>query len=839
MAYVRNNQGVIGQVLDKDLDRAIKQWGYTHVTDAEVSAERTATNDAQAVQKEAASHPIQTAAEGAVKGAVDVFTAIPRAVAGGVEAVAGPNAVTEAVGGMTGENALAALHTMGSGMVGPIESQATTDAYMQSAKERAAANPVSAFAGELGGSVAGFGPLGKVAGVAAGTAGKVSAGVAGKAASLAAESAVVGGTMGVAGAAEDAHHHASYLRGQQALVAAGLGTVFAGGLLLGGKVVGKAFAGRRAPKSELPDLEIPAAEPYARKPYAPEPEPVIGDLELPSRRGTRAPEPEPALELPVRKMDALEKPITAPDLAPAGGSDIPQTQAFPRRTRYARGARDVLEPEYAETELPIGGRPGANVEVEELRSALNGEALNSKRRADKVAKLMEVAPEGAHPDWVRNMTSDQRYAMTEYLGLPEASEHTWKAFEDALAHREGYVPDGGKWALRGETLDELAAKAPANAPAAPYQPGAGINYQPEPPPEVALAAPETPYRGPYGGPAPSDAAIGESAYGAVEAAARPRASARAQWEGVLTMAGKAAAYRTIGYWPTKTILGGAKIAGGVGSKLLKLANRGGSLALDAVDYALQQGQKLPGNWTEAMAATAGAQAHKFMSKGETPETAFAESQKHLTALQADNGALIRDQVVKTYGALGQVEKGALQATIDTAHRGVDYLQQAAPKTPADMYSLTPISDTPKPSRADISDYARVYDAVMHPTTVLRDIANGTVTSDQIQAIRFVYPDWFQANVLTPTADKLRARDAAGQPVLPAERKVFDTILQVHSGVDSTQFVQQYASAFAEALGEQVPPPAAPKGGKSRGLRYKSGVATRMQTQTSKMLGGGT
>src|SRR5882672_493780 len=155
MAFVRSSSGEIREVDEKDLAKAVQKFGYTPVSPEEVAAD----DAAKAWEKEAGEHPIQAAGEGLVKGAVDMFGAPARAAGGLLETGIGPNVVSDTLGGITGDNALAAVKSVSQGF-GPSQEQndASTAQYLQGVGQREKANPLASGAGYLGGSALGMGP---------------------------------------------------------------------------------------------------------------------------------------------------------------------------------------------------------------------------------------------------------------------------------------------------------------------------------------------------------------------------------------------------------------------------------------------------------------------------------------------------------------------------------------------------------------------------------------------------------------------------------------------------------------------------------------------------------
>src|SRR5882672_4873121 len=103
MPFLRSPDGRIGAVPDFDYDRAVAA-GFKPVTDEEVAAAKaTAPENNSSFGDKAAAF-----GEGAVKGAVNAFTAPLRAGGALAETITGePNQFSEALRGANGENALA------------------------------------------------------------------------------------------------------------------------------------------------------------------------------------------------------------------------------------------------------------------------------------------------------------------------------------------------------------------------------------------------------------------------------------------------------------------------------------------------------------------------------------------------------------------------------------------------------------------------------------------------------------------------------------------------------------------------------------------------------------
>jgi len=361
--------------------------------------------------------------------------------------------------------------------------------------------------------------------------------------------------------------------------------------------------------------------------------------------------------------------------------------------------------------------------------------------------------------------------------------------------------------------------------------------------------PETgaPFKPSFGTPNPDAATIGESISAApTTESGVGSAAAKKQWGGFLSRIGgcvtRYGARHAIGSVVGGGPFGAAAYAGGLtiselmarargGDAMGRLASRSTTYAESALKSALSYGSKLPSSTYAVPGAI-----KSFMSGAKTPEAAFDKRMAELQNLSANNGQVMIDKVADAFGPLAHTEQPAVLAVTQAAQRGVDYLLQTAPKTKPDDQSLTPITDSTKPARADINEWARVYSAVMHPMTVLQDIRTGVVVADQIQAVKTVYPTFYEQQIVDPLNSMLRERDMKKQPLLPQERRVADIVLGSHSGTDNNDFVLKYGPLFDQALSSGPGGQSTAPKQTGRKLKGPSSIAASTQTQTSTMLG---
>lgn len=849
-----------------------------------VSSEAFAAAKAKnAEDAEAASHPVEAGGEGLVKGAVDTFAAPATAIGGIGEAAFGKNPVSSAVTGL-GENALAALHTVGSyaadipsaiseGRLPQAESYEETEKYTKGQRARAEANPLSSGAGKLAGTLAGFGPLGALGGAAGGAIAGDGAGLAARLAGAAARGATEMGTLSLADQTEEARLQDTALTAKQAIYSAGLGALFGGTLNFAGKAAGEFFSASKAARAaETALAERRGTIPDLEPPQGPLPAPVGGGVsmrpEIPDLQGegpatVRAPPLPPEADLAAESNakfndSDLGRGVSTP--RPAGAPEMPTVPAPATSNAevMAGGVPSGLEPE---------PRPDLDVQGgEDFSKALRRESFEASGRAKKVGKLLDAIPEGAHPDWVLKMSPSERGALAEMVGVKDPSDKTWRALADALADREGFsvspaleaAPATASGDLENQLRASLADKAgaPRNGtmlppelqpptPPAINAPAPGTYQGPprpegpvpsfSPPPVGPQPAPGAPYQPPVG----ADALIPPEEYGPALSQpvnlATPEGKA---WNGLLGKLAKYGARKMAG----KAM--GAMLGGSVGgipgvalgmaaghavdkmfaaSAMQRMAQKGVTSATRAVEGALDLGERT--------AVSAGES--PFFRAGKTPEAAYQSNVKQLESLNANNGRLLTDRIAKAFGPL--TDPAAINAVTETARRGIEYLLAKVPVQGPDPGSLTPMADAPAPSRSAIAEYADISDTVLYPKTFEEAVKNGTVTAPMVDAMRAVHPELYE-QFQQDFGRALAARDAKDKPILGPERRVASTALGIAQGIDSNKFANKYAQGFA--LLASSPPADGKKGGSGRKLKGKSmfsAGASPFSTQTNQIL----
>lgn len=270
-------------------------------------------------------------------------------------------------------------------------------------------------------------------------------------------------------------------------------------------------------------------------------------------------------------------------------------------------------------------------------------------------------------------------------------------------------------------------------------------------------------------------------------------------------------------------------------RLGAIAQRGARAAASAIDGAMELGEAAAPAFKLAGAGATKTALDVFQGPHDSPEKAYTERAAELQGLSANQGEGVRDAVANMFGPAAHGQEAAVVSATQTAQRGLDYLLSKIPSAGVAIDSLTPLTDRPMPDRVELSHFGRIYAAVMQPSTVLRDIRSGMVTKDQLDAVKAVYPTWFQTNILDALGPKLRARDVDGRRLLPPEAHVLNLLLGLDVGADSAAFGARYGDAFAKA-GQPSNSQSATATGSGRKLG-QSKYAESFATPSSTDLGG--
>ncbi len=196
----------------------------------------------------------------------------------------------------------------------------------------------------------------------------------------------------------------------------------------------------------------------------------------------------------------------------------------------------------------------------------------------------------------------------------------------------------------------------------------------------------------------------------------------------------------------------------------------------------------------------------FRGKEADNQKAYQKRVRELLASTENYGAGIRARSEEALGDLpGQAPKLS-QAMVTTATRGAEFLKSKVPAPIVNSKSLTPKTTPPIVSDFEIAQFARYWSAVSNPLSVLDDLRRGTVSPEQVEALRVVYPKLYES-VQSGVRSKLMELDEAGIIVPYQARLQLDLLLDLNGGGEETASVE-FMVRFQEASART------PDGGKS-------------------------
>lgn len=122
---------------------------------------------------------------------------------------------------------------------------------------------------------------------------------------------------------------------------------------------------------------------------------------------------------------------------------------------------------------------------------------------------------------------------------------------------------------------------------------------------------------------------------------------------------------------------------------------------------------------------------------------FERSVEAIKAAVADPAKLGRT-VTAALGGLGDTAPGVAMQVTQAMMRGVSYLADHIPDgMKADLEVAAPWEEAPVYSQSEMYAWARRAAAVNDPMTMLRHMQDGTVSDEEVDAVRAVYPDLYE------------------------------------------------------------------------------------------------
>ena len=166
---------------------------------------------------------------------------------------------------------------------------------------------------------------------------------------------------------------------------------------------------------------------------------------------------------------------------------------------------------------------------------------------------------------------------------------------------------------------------------------------------------------------------------------------------------------------------------------------------------------------------------QFIGRDKDLRAAYESKLDGLIQAQRDPNKLI-DSLVGATGNLAEVDPRLASAMFGKAQTAIQFLASKAPGGTLDPTALQP-NRKAVVSDLDMKRFARVYMAVEKPATVLADLRRGTATPDQIEALRVVHPETYEA-IRATVIDALAGADRKGTRLPLAVRSQLDLLLDL-------------------------------------------------------------
>jgi hypothetical protein len=207
---------------------------------------------------------------------------------------------------------------------------------------------------------------------------------------------------------------------------------------------------------------------------------------------------------------------------------------------------------------------------------------------------------------------------------------------------------------------------------------------------------------------------------------------------------------------------------------------------------------------------------------------------------AKNPEAITARAKQLVGDMFQAAPETSTAVVTTATRMVQYLAMVAPRGIASVDLAG--REKVRYSDEDLAKYARVSAALKDPQAVLDQAAKGRMSRDQVQAIRFVYPDLYQQMRTVAQAQVNELARTGKLDSMPYWQKVqIQTMLGVTSDATTApDFVRMMqASKVAPAPEQQsAPQQGAPVAQQQRQSLSTMKAPTGITTESDRLEGGG-
>jgi hypothetical protein len=209
-----------------------------------------------------------------------------------------------------------------------------------------------------------------------------------------------------------------------------------------------------------------------------------------------------------------------------------------------------------------------------------------------------------------------------------------------------------------------------------------------------------------------------------------------------------------------------------------------------------------------------------------PKLTFEKAAQRVREAQA-NPLIIEQRVRASAGPWATEAPGVYGSLLSSAQRAQAFLESKLPEPRKDPYSLTAHLEEDDLSDSEKYDFTQYAKAVADPMGVLKDVADGDVTPQQVEALENVYPQLYsqmRSEVLRRVADLDHPLDY--------EKSVnIGTLLNADTNeVMTGEFQSMLADMYTgRTKDEEIPGDSKPRGVNSRLSKSMSSASQQMQT----------
>jgi hypothetical protein len=156
--------------------------------------------------------------------------------------------------------------------------------------------------------------------------------------------------------------------------------------------------------------------------------------------------------------------------------------------------------------------------------------------------------------------------------------------------------------------------------------------------------------------------------------------------------------------------------------------------------------------------------------GKDHDESVATYNKRIEQIQhmAGNSGVLSDKLHDATADLQGHAPNVTQSMQGAAVRGVAFLNSKIPQRP----KQGPLGDDWIPTKQEISTFNRYFNAVQSPSNVLKQAAAGTLTKEGVEAVKTVFPNYYE-QINSTVMDKLSSKKGA---VIPYRQKMMLSLL---------------------------------------------------------------